>query len=337
MNIAVLGAGGAVGQRFIERLTWPVTHLVGSDEKMGKRYGEVTRWMLPGKVPEAATSLSYTTLSELLTLRPGIAFSALPGGTAGPVETSLAKAGWHVFSNARDHRMDPRVPLLIPEVNPDHLALAKSQPGPGRIITNGNCSAIIFLMALAPIYRTFGVKRGHIVTQQAISGAGYPGVSAMDITGNVLPYIAGEEEKLVAEPQKTLGSLGPAGITPAPLQLYATATRVPVLEGHTVHMHLELGHAATARQVRDVLVDFRGPAAVQKLPSAPKQPVHVFDDPLRPQPRLDTDLERGMSVAAGRIRVDGSMLQLTVLGSNTVRGAAGQSLLNAEFWTASHE
>lgn len=334
-DVAVLAAGGAVGQRFVQRLNehplFRAMHLVGSPEKKGQRYADATRWMLDDPIPESVGDLRLTDVEALLDGPPGIALSALPSGTAGPVETRLARAGWQVFTNASDHRMDPTVPLLIPEVNADHLALAARQSGPGRIIANGNCGAIIFILGLAPIHANATIRRASIVTQQALSGAGYPGVSALDITDNVLTYLPGEEEKLCAEPLKTLGKLGRNGIEPARFPIHATATRVPVRDGHTVHVHLELAEPVSARDVQSWWTEFVGPDDVAHLPSAPNRPVHLFVDPHRPQPRLDRDLEGGMSVAVGRLRVHENHVQFTVLGSNTVRGAAGQSLLNAEY------
>lgn len=334
-DVAVLAAGGAVGQRFVERLAhhpwFRPRLLVGSPEKVGQRYAEATRWLLDSPIPEQVGDQTLVLLDDLLSSKPGVAFSALPSGTAGPIETRLAENGWQVFSNARDHRMGADVPLLITEVNPDHLALARRQATPGRIMTNGNCGAIVMILGLAPIYRALGISELHCVTQQALSGAGYPGVSALDVTDNILTYLPGEEEKLAAEPRKTLGALGTSGIQDASFPVYATATRVPVREGHTVHVHLKTEKPTTTQEVARLLADFRGPKEVAVLPSAPQAPVHVFSEPDRPQPRRDRFLENGMATAAGRIRVTSQRnVQFTILGSNTVRGAAGQSILNAE-------
>ena len=337
IDVAVLAASGAVGQRFIERLdghpTFRLRHVIGSPEKRGMRYGQATTWRLDGAMPDGVRDLQLATTQDLLTSRPCLVFSALPGGTAGPIEASLAAAGFHIYTNARDHRMDADVPLLVPEINADHLAIARHQTTKGRLVANGNCGAIILQMALAPIHRAFGVQEAELVTMQALSGAGYPGVSALDIEDNLLLHLPGEEDKLDAESRKTLGTLNGAVVDPAPIAIHATATRVNVREGHTIVAHCKLATPTTTSEVEAVLREFRGPPSLRGLPSAPDQPVHVFTDPDRPQPRLDRNLENGMAVAAGRIRVSGAgrHLRFVVLGSNTVRGAAGQSLLNAEF------
>jgi aspartate-semialdehyde dehydrogenase len=284
-------------------------------------------------MPAAVAGWRVASLAELYARGDiQVAFSALPGGTAGPIEADLAARGVRVFTNARDHRMAPDVPLLVPEVNADHLALVRRQPGPGWVVANGNCSAIILLLPLAALHRAFGVQEVHVTTMQGLSGAGYPGVAALDAVDNVVPFIAGEEEKLAAEPAKTLGTLRADGVEPAAFPIHATCTRVAVREGHLESVHLRLLRPATLAQVRAALAGFRGPPEVQALPSAPRQPIHVLDGADRPQPRRDRDLEGGMAVSVGRLRLseDGRGLRFVLLGHNTVRGAAGQSVLNAE-------
>jgi aspartate-semialdehyde dehydrogenase len=257
----------------------------------------------------------------------------LPSGAAGPLESDLAKRGCKVFTNARDHRMDADVPLLVPEINPEHIDLVRRQPGPGWIIANGNCSAIALELALAPLQRAFGIAGVDVTTLQALSGAGYPGVAALDITDNIVPFISGEEEKLAAEPEKTLGRLTARGVQPLPLNIIATCTRVNVRDGHTLSIHARLAKKATLAGVRHAFASFEGPSEVRGLPSAPRCPVHVLEGPDRPQPRRDRGLEGGMAVSVGRLRLsdDGRLLRFVALGHNTVRGAAGQSILNAEF------
>ncbi len=327
IDCAILGATGAVGQRFIERLhnhpTFRIAALVASDRNAGKAYNDACAWVLDEAIPVEQTLIALDDL-------PGpdqipVVFSALPSDVAGDVESALASRGHKVFTNASAHRMDADVPLLIPEVNPDHLALVDGKKG--WIVANGNCSGIILTLALAPLERTFGLSHVDVTTLQGLSGAGYPGVSALDVVDNVLPYIPGEEDKLETEPQKTLGTAdGPAAFT-----VHATATRVPVREGHLASVHARLQNDATPDAVEKALTSFTGPRALMDLPSAPRQPVHVAHAADRPQPRRDRDAESGMSVTVGRLRVEGRSVRMVVLGHNTVRGAAGQSVLNAEY------
>ncbi|HET6399042.1 MAG TPA: aspartate-semialdehyde dehydrogenase, partial [Candidatus Thermoplasmatota archaeon] len=242
VGAAVLGAAGIVGQRLVERLqTHPFLELralVGQDTA-GKPYREAVSWQPDTPLQDAVARQRIQPLEEVAG-RPDIpvVFSALPSGVAGPVESRLAAAGHKVFTNARDHRMGPAVPLLVPEVNAEHLALVDRQPGPGWIVANGNCSSILLAMLLAPLHRAFGVEEAHVTTLQGLSGAGYPGVSALDIVDNVLPHIPDEEGKLEAEPRKMLGRLTEGGVEPAPIEIHATATRVPVREGHLASLHV---------------------------------------------------------------------------------------------------
>ncbi len=329
IGCAVLGATGAVGQRFVDRLRdhprFELRSVVASDRSAGKDYRDATNWILDTPMPDVDLSVE-----DLASMRRRddiqVCFSALPSSQAGEVERMLCKDGFHVYTNASTHRMDPDVPLLIPEVNPDHLGLIDHQPGPGHLIANGNCSAIVLTMALAPIYRTFGFRDVHVTTMQGLSGAGYPGVSALDVVDNVLPYIGGEEDKLETEPQKTLG-----GDSHADFRVHATCTRVPVRDGHFESVHVRLERDADLAEIRAAFADFRGPDVVQNLHSAPAAPIIVHDAPDRPQPRRDRDAAGGMAVNVGRLRLTGRDLRFVVLGHNTVRGAAGQSVLNAEF------
>jgi aspartate-semialdehyde dehydrogenase len=338
IGVAVLGATGAVGQRFIERLhdhpVFELKSLVG-DGSVGKRYGEAAHWLLDSPLPDAVAKMQVEPLEALHRRKDiAVAFSALPGGKAGPIESDLAARGFKVFTNARDHRMDADVPLLVPEINADHLALVKRQKGPGWIVANGNCTSIVLQFPLAALHRVFGVASCHVVSMQGLSGAGYPGVPSLDVIDNVIPYIGGDEEgKLETEPHKTLGKLVKGRIVPETFPVFATCTRVPVREGHTEAVHLHLKRAATMAKVRKALQSFRGPPEVAKLRTAPKQPIHLVDGVDRPQPRRDRDREGGMAISVGRLRLsdDGKDLRLVCLGHNTVRGAAGQSVLNAEF------
>lgn len=334
---AVLGAPGAVGQRFAALLAdHPVFEpaLLVGDSSAGKAYRDAAAWVPDTRMPESVAGLKVATLAELHARSDvRVAFSALPGGAAGPIESDLAARGVRVFTNARDHRMATNVPLLVPEINPDHLALVRRQPGPGWIVANGNCSAIVMLLPLAALHRAFGVQEVHVTTMQGLSGAGYPGVSALDVVDNVVPYVGGEEEKMAQEPAKTLALLRDGVLEPALFPIHATCTRVPVREGHLESVHLRFSESVTLERVRDALVSFRGPPELGKLRSAPRQPIHVLDGVDRPQPRRDRDLEGGMAVSVGRLRLssDGHDLRFVVLGHNTLRGAAGQSVLNAEY------
>jgi aspartate-semialdehyde dehydrogenase len=334
----VLGATGAVGQRFVEALhghPWfELRALVGNDSA-GRRYGEAVRhWLPDAPCPDEVARQTVVSLADLERRSDvAVVFSALPSGTAGPIESRLASLGFQVFSNAKDHRMDGDVPLLVPEINPEHLALVRAQRGPGFIVANGNCTSIILQLPLAALHRDFGVESCDVVSMQGLSGAGYPGVSALDVVDNVVPYIGGEEEKVEQEPLKTLGLLKGTRVEPAAIAIRATCTRVPVREGHLEAVHLRLARATTLPEVARALADFHGPKELASCPTAPARPILVTDAADRPQPRRDRDAGRGMAVTVGRLRLDadGRGLRFVVLGHNTVRGAAGQSVLNAEF------
>lgn len=338
IGCAILGATGVVGQRFVERLAdhpwFELKALVGHDSA-GKAYGEAAQpWLPDAPLPTSVASQRVGTLDDLLGRDDvAVVFSALPSGVAGPIESRLAALGFQVFSNARDHRMDADVPLLVPELNPDHLALVRRQPGPGFIVANGNCTSIVLQFPLAALHRAFGVQSCDVVSLQGLSGAGHPGVSALDITDNVMPLIGGEEAKVESEPLKTLGTLRDGRVEPARIAIRATCTRVAVREGHTEAVHLRLARPATAQQVEAALAGLRGPPELAACPTAPRQPIHVATAADRPQPRRDRDAEGGMAVTVGRVRVDpdGLGVRLVALGHNTVRGAAGQSILNAEY------
>jgi aspartate-semialdehyde dehydrogenase len=268
-----------------------------------------------------------------------LAFSALPADQARESEPAWAAAGAIVCSNASAYRMDPLVPLLIPEVNPDHVALVETQRNArgwsGAIVTNPNCSTITLVMALRPLHDRFGVKQVYATTLQAISGAGYPGVASLDILDNVVPYIGGEEEKIESEPLKLLGTLRSGAVEPAPIRISASVNRVPVLDGHLVSTSVAFEQPATVEEAVAALRDFTAPAQVRGLPSAPERPVVVRDEPDRPQPRRDRDLYNGMGTTVGRVRPCALLdLKFSVLSHNTIRGAAGGALLNGELLVA---
>jgi aspartate-semialdehyde dehydrogenase len=339
VRVAVLGATGAVGQRFIETLNghpwFELTRLSASERSEGKAFGEACRWQLDSELPETIAAMPVEDLSP----RKGVdlAFSALAASVAGDVETAWAKMGIPIFSNARNHRMAPDVPLLVPEVNGEHLKLItrqKSQrgfPDSGFIVTNPNCSTTFLAMALAPLERTFGLNRVSVVTLQAISGAGYPGLPSMDILGNVIPFISGEETKMEQETKKILGNWVDGIVVPAGMEVSAQVNRVPVLDGHTEAVSFELGRDADLEEIRNALAGFRGEPQEQGLPSAPEKPIVLVDGPDRPQPRLDLYREKAMATLIGRIRPCPVLgFKMTLLGHNTIRGAAGGSVLNAE-------
>jgi aspartate-semialdehyde dehydrogenase len=337
--VGVLGATGSVGQRFIQLLVrhpwFRVVAVTASERSEGKPYGEAARWVQDDPLPPEIASLT------VLPTEPGpevrIVFSALDSSVAGPAETAFAEAGVMVVSNSKNHRMDRDVPLLVPEVNPDHLALLKQQSFPegGGIVTNPNCSTIGLVIPLRALHDAFGVDRVSVVTLQALSGAGLPGVASMEILDNVVPFISGEEEKLETETRKILGTLNGARIRDAEIRVSAQCTRVPVLDGHLEMVSVGLEQDASPEEVGEVLAAFRSAPQELGLPSAPARPIHVLAGRDHPQPRLHRDLEGGMAVSVGRIRPCPLLsIRMAVLSHNTIRGAAGGALLCAELAAA---
>ena len=339
--VAVLGATGAVGQTFIRLLAnhpwFELAEVAASERSAGKSYAEATRW-LDDSLPPAVRDLTVLPCDPGA-VRSEIVFSALDSSVAGEAEEAFARAGRLVLSNARNHRMDADVPLVIAEVNADHLDLLAAQRQlrgwGGAIVTNGNCAAIVAALALAPLHRAFGVRQVFAATMQAVSGAGYPGVPSLDILGNVIPFISDEEPKLEAETRKFLGLLQGNRIVDAPIVMASHCNRVPVEHGHTVCMSVGLERRASAGEAMEVLCAWRAPADVAGLPSAPARPLIVSADRDRPQPRRDVNVGHGMSVTVGRVRPDPLLdLRLVAMGHNTIRGAAGASVLNAELAVA---
>jgi aspartate-semialdehyde dehydrogenase len=334
---AVLGATGSVGQRFVQLLArhpwFRPAELVASERSAGRPYREATDWRLDAFMPDEAAGLTVKGYDEAL-VSP-IVFSALPAEVAGEIEQRLAKAGHAVLSNTRTHRMEPDVPLLIPEVNAEHVAAIavqkKNRGFSGFIATNPNCSTIHMVLALKPLQQAFGLEAVLVTTMQAVSGAGYPGVSSLDMIDNVVPYIGDEEGKMESETQKLLGGYGPGGFVPAPIVVSASCNRVPVRDGHTECVNVRLREPALPEEVIAAFETFRGRPQELKLPSAPPQPVVVRREANRPQPNLDRDTHNGMASVVGRVRPCPLMgTKFVVLGHNTVRGAAGASILNAE-------
>ena len=342
LRVGILGATGVVGQRFIQLLEdhpqFEVAALAASGRSLGKTYAEACTWRLPGEMPERVKTIVVQSPAPPLDC--DFVFSSLPGEIAGAAEESFALAGFPVITNSSPHRMDPDVPLLIPEVNPEHLELIASQRvahryGHGYIVTNPNCSTIVIAMALAPLHREFGVESCIATTLQAISGAGYPGVAALDITGNVLPFIGGEEEKIESETVKILGRVDGATIKGAEMSVSAQCNRVNVIDGHLASIRVKLARTASIDEVRAALASFSSLPQELKLRSAPARPIIVRDEVDRPQPRLDRDAGNGMSVTVGRIASDNVLdYRFVALGHNTIRGAAGAAILNAELLVA---
>lgn len=338
IEVGVLGATGMVGQQFISKLAdhpwFEVTWLAASERSEGKRYDVAAPWRLPVPPPEAVRAM---TVDGCVPGRgPKVVFSALDASVAGETEEAFARAGHIVLSNAKNHRMDPLVPLLIPEVNADHLSLIAEQRRvkgwTGAIVTNPNCSTVVLAMALAPL-RLFGITRAVVSTMQAVSGAGYPGVPSFDILGNLVPFIGGEEEKIETETAKILGADG--GRTPYPVLISAHTNRVPVIDGHTMTVSVDLQSRPTVDAVLEAFRSFKGRPQELALPTAPVPAIVVRDEPNRPQPRLDADLGGGMAVSVGRVRPCPVFThRFVTLGHNTVRGAAGASILNAELMQA---
>jgi aspartate-semialdehyde dehydrogenase len=341
--VAVLGATGSVGQRFVQLLAthpWFRLHeVVASERSSGKTYGDAAGWRLDTLLPADAAALEVKSLGSSLESR--LVFSGLDSSVAGEAEDDYANRGCVVVSNSRNHRMDPDVPLLIPEVNADHLDAIERQRkrrgGNGYIVTNPNCSTIGLALAIAPIERVFGIDQMHVTTMQAISGAGYAGVSSYAILDNVIPYIGGgEEEKIETEPRKILGRFEDGRFIDASFRISAQVNRVPTIDGHLMTISLKLRDSEPDLDaIRDAIRSFTGEPQRLGLPSAPKQPIHYAGEADRPQPRLDRDREHGMAVTVGRLRPCPLLdIRMVALVHNTIRGAAGAALLNAELLEA---
>ncbi|MBW7934394.1 MAG: aspartate-semialdehyde dehydrogenase, partial [Gemmatimonadaceae bacterium] len=341
IKVAVLGATGAVGQTFVRLLDghpwFELAEVAASERSAGKRYHEVTRW-IEGEMPAAVAGLTVKPCDPAA-VEASIVFSALDSNVAGEVEAAFAAAGRLVLSNAKNYRMEPDVPLVIPEVNADHLALLDVQRArrgwTGGIVTNANCAATMAAVALAPLHAAFGGSRVFVATMQAVSGAGYPGVPSLDILGNVIPYIGDEEPKIEREMQKMLGHFAADAVATAPFVVSAHANRVAVENGHTVCLSVAFDIEPTLEEAARLFTEWRGHPAVRGLPSAPDVPLHFFTSDDRPQPRRDVMRGRGMTVSVGRLRRDPLFhLKFVAMGHNTIRGAAGGSILNAELLVA---
>jgi aspartate-semialdehyde dehydrogenase len=334
--VGVLGATGTVGQEFVSFLRdhpwFELTWLGASDRSAGKAYREATTWRLGGETPAYVRDIVVS--DSVPKGAPKLVFSSMDASVATEIEQAFAAAGHTIVSNSRNHRMDADVPLLVPEANAGHLELLPTQQKArgwrGQIVTNPNCSTIVLVMALAPL-KQFGIKKVIVTTMQAVSGAGYPGVASLDILGNVVPFIGGEEPKMESETQKILGTFTGDKIEPMDARVSASCNRVPVVNGHTICVSVEFDRKPSEQEIIAALNGFRGVPQLRKLPRAPEQPVIYMEQVDRPQPRRDVERENGMAVFVGRLRKCPVLdYKFVALGHNTVRGAAGAAVLNAE-------
>jgi len=336
IEVGILGATGMVGQHFVKFLQnhpwFDLKWLGASDRSAGKPYRDATAWRLSGAMPDSIAGLLVDECKP--GNAPRLLFSAMDASVATEIERAFADAGHVVVSNSKNHRMEPDVPLLVPEVNPDHLKLIPSQQRnrswKGQIVTNPNCSTIVLTMALGPL-KPFGITRVITTTLQAISGAGYPGVPSMDINANVIPYIGGEEEKMQQETQKILGDFRGDHIEPLAAKVSAHCNRVAVVDGHTVTVSVELSAKPSMAELHAAYENYTSVPQQRNLPSAPPRPVIYMHEGNRPQPRKDAERERGMAAFVGRLRPCPVLdYKFVALAHNTIRGAAGAAVLNAE-------
>ncbi len=341
LSVGILGATGIVGQRFIQMLEhhpwFEVSWLAASDRSEGRAYADAARWRLKTAIPDKVANMTVSPAKP--DGAPKVIFAALDAAIARELEPQFADAGCAVVSNSSALRMQADVPLVIPEVNGDHIRLIEKQAwrkkSTGYVVTNPNCSAIGLVLALAPLHRAFTLETVMAVTMQAVSGAGYPGVASLDILGNVIPFIKNEEEKMEEETQKLLGTLNGSHVVPAPFAMSAQCNRVAVEDGHTESVSVRLKKKAAAEEIIAAWTDFQAEPQKLRLPSAPQQPVVYMTAADRPQPRFDADLGAGMTTAVGRLRRCNLLdWKFTVLSHNTIRGAAGAALLNAELLRA---
>ena len=335
--VGILGATGMVGQQFINFLQghpwFEIAWLAASDRSAGRRYAEATTWRLDGEMPENVRDLVVNE-SKPAAGAPKLMFSAMDASVATEIERAFASAGHVIVSNSRNHRMEPDVPLLVPEINPDHLKILplqrKNRGWPGMIVTNPNCSTIVLTLALAPL-KPFGIEKVLVTTLQAISGSGYPGHSAFDMTANVYPFIKNEEPKMETETLKILGECSGEAFRPHSMKVSAACNRVEVLDGHTETISVLFREKPAEADLLEAFRSFRGVPQERVLPSAPPRPVIYMTQPDRPQPRRDVNRERGMTVFVGRLRECPVLhWKFLAMGHNTVRGAAGAAVLNAE-------
>ncbi len=337
--VAILGATGNVGQRLItllEKHPWfDIKALCASEKSQGLKFKDIVDWRQAKSLSKEIGEMVVSAPEPNLPVR--VVFSALDSSVAGEIEESFAQKGYVVISNARNHRMDQFVPLVVPEVNPDHLSMIKHQPYPsgGCIVANPNCVVIGLVTALRPLQLEFGLENVHVVSLQSISGAGFQGLPSLSILDNVIPFIEGEEEKLSIEPKKILGEATENGVSMLNLPISATCTRVPVTEGHMIATSIKFKRSATIEEVKAAFRDFSPPLEELRLPSSPKHPIYYFDEKEFPQPRLHKDLDNGMAVCVGSLRsCPLSDYKFVILSHNLVRGAAGGTVLIGELMLA---
>lgn len=336
--VAILGATGSVGQRFIQLLEvhpwFEVKEVAASEKSAGKTYKEAVNWVQSTPISDRIGSLIVKECEPNLNCK--LAFSGLDASIAGEVETAFASKGYAVVSNSKNHRMVNDVPLLVPEINADHLELIKKQKyEKGCIVTNPNCSAIGLVLALKPLVDAFGVEEVNVVTMQGLSGAGYPGVSSLDIIDNVIPFIGGEEPKMETEPLKILGSLDGNRIKDLDIKISAQCNRVAVIDGHTECVQVKLSKKTSVEEIKNVWKNYSAEPQKLNLPSAPEKPIHYFEEVKYPQPRIHRNIDKGMAVAIGRLREDNLFdYKFVILSHNTIRGAAGGAILCAELMKA---
>jgi len=337
IKVGILGATGSVGQRFIQLLDnhpwFEVAEIAASDKSTGKYYGEVVNWIQKTAIPDSIKNMKLKSCDAKLESK--IFFSALDSNVAGEIETELADDGRLIISNSKNHRFDHDVPLIIPEINPEHLEIIKYQNCSGGIVTNPNCSTIGLCLALKPLHDEFGIEKLNVVTMQALSGAGYPGVSSLDIVDNIIPFISGEEEKIQTEPLKIFGTLNDDKIVNADFSISASCNRVAVIDGHTEIVQVSLKEKVTVKDILRAWKEFSDLPQKLKLPSAPKNPLHYFDEEKYPQPKLHRNIDKGMATSIGRLRECKLFdFKFTTLSHNTIRGAAGGTILIAELMKA---
>ncbi len=337
--VAVLAGTGSVGQRMISLLDghpwFEVVEVTASERSEGKRYEDACHWFLSTPMPDYVKDMVLLPTKASALSKAKIVFSALPADIAKEIEPDFAKAGMYLSSNASAYRKDPLVPLLVPEINPDHLDLIELQHSrygwSGGLITNPNCTTTGFVVAMHAIDRSYHISKAFVFSMQALSGAGYPGVSSLDIIDNVIPYIGGEEEKVEFEPRKILGTMEAEGVKYHPMVISAHTNRVAVVDAHTICASIATELKPSVEELIETVRNFEVPEAVKSLPSCPAKPIIYHDEVNRPQPRLDRDLEKGMATNVGRVRADNILdYRFVSVSHNTIRGAAGGSILNGE-------
>ena len=338
IKVGILGATGSVGQKFIALLQnhpwFEISEIAASKKSVGKKYKDVVDWIIPNSFPKKLGNKIIKECKPNLDCR--IVFSGLDSGVAGEIEKDFAQNGYIVVSNSKSHRMDDDVPLLIPEVNPEHLEIIKSQKfNGGAIVTNPNCSTIGLTIALKPLLDNFGIESVNVVTMQAISGGGIEVMKSDIVKDNVIPFISGEEEKMEIEPLKILGKINSYKINYAEFPISAQCNRVDVFDGHTECVQIKLKKETSVQEIIKVWKNYKYVPQIKELPLAPKQVIHYFEDEKLPQPKFQRDIDKGMAVSIGRLRPDNLFdFKFVVLSHNTIRGAAGGAILCAELMYA---